>query len=243
MSLIIHTIVKDGIVVCADTRTTHRDQNGVRYDDTAEKIIPFPNNIVISHCGSSNINEYKSTTNFLLDFRKQQGRRLTIFDLPLQLLNAFHKQGGNNDVVFKISGCAGSVSMCCTYTIYTKNDQIKLSTAYNTYGASYDGITDVCHAMLNSGIDYSTLTINGAIELTRSCLLENIRLCKYRNEQGIGGNCQTYIIDVAHDRIGWLDDDMNVTIDNNAPSDAYAKYQKAKMDRWIKAQEKKEKTK
>lgn len=38
MSLIIHTIVPEGIVVCADTRTTHRDGKGhVQYDDTAEK--------------------------------------------------------------------------------------------------------------------------------------------------------------------------------------------------------------
>lgn len=35
MSLAIHTIVKDGIVICADTRETiHDDKGNVRYDDT-----------------------------------------------------------------------------------------------------------------------------------------------------------------------------------------------------------------
>lgn len=56
MSLVIHTIVPDGIVVCADTRTTcHDEQEHVRYDDTAEKIVPFPNRTVVSHCKDRNV--------------------------------------------------------------------------------------------------------------------------------------------------------------------------------------------
>ena len=48
MSLIIATVVKDGIVVAADTRTTCKDGNGnCRYSDTAEKLIPFPNKVVV----------------------------------------------------------------------------------------------------------------------------------------------------------------------------------------------------
>lgn len=42
MSLIVHTIVPEGIIVSADTRTTCKDKNGnVRYDDTAEKSCHF----------------------------------------------------------------------------------------------------------------------------------------------------------------------------------------------------------
>ncbi len=61
MSLVIHTMVHDGFVICADSRTTDKttDNNGrvcTRHDDTAEKIIPFPNNPVVTHCGDARIN-------------------------------------------------------------------------------------------------------------------------------------------------------------------------------------------
>lgn len=72
MSLIIHTIVPEGIVVCADTRTTHRDGKGhVQYDDTAEKIVPFPNRIVVSHCGDAKVRENLTVMQFLYDIRKK----------------------------------------------------------------------------------------------------------------------------------------------------------------------------
>lgn len=67
MSLAIHTIVKDGIVVSVDSRTTCKDGNGnTRYNDTAEKIVPFPNRIVVSHTGDASITDKLNVTTFLL---------------------------------------------------------------------------------------------------------------------------------------------------------------------------------
>ena len=87
MSLVIHTIVRDGIVVSADTRTTCKDDKGnTRYDDTAEKIIPFPNRIIVTHTGDSMINDKLSVTDFLIDLRKKCGKKITITDLPIKLL-------------------------------------------------------------------------------------------------------------------------------------------------------------
>lgn len=72
MSLVIHTIVKDGIVVCADTRTTCKYEDGnTRYNDTAKKIIPFPNRIVVTHTGDSMVTDKISVTKFLIDLRKR----------------------------------------------------------------------------------------------------------------------------------------------------------------------------
>ena len=67
MSLIVHTIVPDGIVACSDTRTTFKENGKTRYDDTCEKTIPFPNRVVISHCGDNKIRNDLTVTQFLYD--------------------------------------------------------------------------------------------------------------------------------------------------------------------------------
>ena len=96
MSLVIHTIVKDGIVVSADTRTTCKDDKGnTRYNDTAEKIVPFPNKIVVTHTGDSMITDKLSVTEFLLNLRKKCGKKTTITDLPIKLLNEYLIACGN----------------------------------------------------------------------------------------------------------------------------------------------------
>ena len=116
MSLIIHTIVPEGIVVCADTRTTHRDGKGhVQYDDTAEKIVPFPNRIVVSHCGDAKVRENLTVMQFLYDIRKKYGKQTTIDDLPLKILNEYFRVNGNGCTIFKISGYFEFGRTACTY--------------------------------------------------------------------------------------------------------------------------------
>ena len=48
MSIMIHAITKSGIIVDADTRTICKNNGHIRYDDTSEKIVPFPNRLVVS---------------------------------------------------------------------------------------------------------------------------------------------------------------------------------------------------
>ena len=227
MSLIIHTIVPDGIVVSADTRITCKDKDGnVRYDDTAEKIIPFPNKIVVSHCGDAKIRDELTVIEFLYDIRKKYGTKATITDLPLRLLNEYNRANGCNDSVFKISGFIDSMFFSgCTYTVATKEKTVNLSIKPYVYGASYAGITEIAHAIMASGIDYNNLSISDAIDLTRGCVQENIDVFKYHPAQSIGGTCQTYVIDTLHHKTGWLQDNGNLLPDENAPDDACAKYQ------------------
>lgn len=231
MSLIVHTIVRDGIVVSADTRTTCKDENGhTRYDDSAEKIIPFPNYTVVSHCGDSEVNKSLTVTEFLYKIRKSFGKRTTISELPLKILNEYIKQGGKGDTIFKISGYYECMS-ASTYTINTTKSTIILSTEPYAYGASYNGITDVAHSIMNSGINYRNLSIEDAITLTQLCVDTNIKIFNYHAEQSIGGKCQTYVIDMLHDAVGWLQTDRTIIPDKNAPNDALEQYRASQIEK------------
>lgn len=231
MSLVIHTVVRDGIVVSADTRTTCKDSNGhTRYDDSAEKIIPFPNYIVVSHCGDSNVTDSLTVTEFLCKIRKSFGKKATISDLPLKILNEYIKSGGKGDTTFKISGYYECIH-ASTYTINTAKSTITLSTEPCKYGASYNGITDVAHSIMNSGINYSNLSIADAIDLTRLCVETNIKVFSYHNEQSIGGVCQTYVIDMLHDNVGWIQSDGTIVPDKNAPNDALEQYRNIQIEK------------
>mgnify|MGYP001131022969 CR=1 FL=1 len=231
MSLIVHTIVRDGIVVSADTRTTCKDGNGhTRYDDSAEKIIPFPNYIVVSHCGDSKVTDSLTVTEFLCKIRKSFGKKATISDLPLKILNEYIKSGGKGDTTFKISGYY-EYMYASTYTINTVKSIITLSTEPCKYGASYSGITDIAHSIMNSGIDYNNLSITDAIDLTRLCVETNIKVFGYHNEQSIGGKCQTYVIDMLHDTVGWIQTDGTIIPDKNAPNDALEQYRASQIEK------------
>lgn len=235
MSLIIHTIVPEGIIVSADTRTTCKDGKGnVRYDDTAEKIIPFPNNVVVSHCGDSQITNDLSVIQFLYDLRKAKGEIATINDLPLTLLNEYKNKGGVNSTIFKISGYMDFGISACTYTVNTEDSTIKLSTGYNNYGASYNGITPIAHSIMNSGIDYDNLSLKEAISLTQLCVQANIEIYKYHAAQSIGGKCQTYVIDRLHRKWGWYQPDGTLMMDEDAPPDALEKYRREQQEKQYK---------
>lgn len=219
MSLVIHTIVPEGIVVSADTRTTRKDTNGhVRYDDSAEKIIPFSKKIVVSHCGDAKVSEDLTVVQFLYNIRKLCGKESTVTSLPLKILNEYIKRGGKGDTIFKVSGYDNDL-FAYTYTVSTSKSTITLSTDSNDFGASYGGITNIAHSIMNSGIDYKGLSIKDAVVLTQTCVNTNITTFKYHFEQSIGGICKTYIIDILHDHIGWLQTDGTIVPDENISDD------------------------
>ena len=235
MSLVIHTVVRDGIVVSADTRTTCKDGKGnTRYDDTAEKIIPFPNRIIVTHTGDSMINDKLSVTDFLIDLRRKCGKKITITDLPIKLLNEYLSKCGNRiaKTYFKVSGY-DEVCMLGgrTYSINGEDKTITLSRQPFNYGASFGGTTDVALAMMNVA-DYSNMSLKEAIDLTKSTLLSNITAYKYAPSQIIGGNVQTYVIDVVNDISGWLIDN-DIIPDSNAPNDGLMQYREQQTKRLI----------
>ena len=240
MSLVIHTIVKDGIVVSADTRTTCKDDKGnTRYNDTAEKIIPFPNKIVVTHTGDSMITNKLSVTEFLIDLRKKCGKKITITNLPIKLLNEYLTKCGNRprQIYFKISGYDEICRLGGrTYSINGGDKTITLSRQPFNYGASFGGTTDVAFAMMNIA-EYSNMSLKEAIDLTESTLSANIVAYKYASSQIIGGNVQTYVIDAVNDISGWLKNG-EIIPDKNAPDDGIQQYREQQTKRFMRQLEK-----
>ena len=231
MSLIIATVVKDGIVVAADTRTTCKDGEGhCRYSDTGEKLIPFPNKVVVLSCGDAQVNNKLSVKKFLYDLRNEIGKDTRITELPLQILNSYIAKGGCRDTTFIVAGVSQYSDDLFVYAIKTKTKEIELRLS-NTCGATYNGITGIAHAIMNSGINYDTLTLKEAIELTKNCLEENIFLSKFNKEQGIGGECQVYVIDLVHRKIGWLQEDGMLKQDENANPHAFEDWRQQELKR------------
>lgn len=235
MSLVIHTIVRDGIVVSADTRTTCKDGNGnTRYNDTAEKIIPFPNKIVVTHTGDSMINDKLSVTDFLIDLRRKCGKKTTITDFPIKLLNEYLAKCGNRiaKTYFKVSGYDERCMLGGrTYSINGEEKTITLSRQPFNYGASFGGTIDVAFAMMNIA-DYSNMSLKEAIDLTESTLSANITAYKYAPSQIIGGDVRTYVIDAVNDISGWLINNT-ITSDSNAPDDGIVQYREQQTKRFI----------
>lgn len=235
MSLIIHTIVKGGLVVSVDTRTTCKDDKGnTRYNDTAEKLIPFPNRIVVTHSGDATVTDKLTVTDFLLQFRKKCGKKTMMAELPLKLLNEYISacNGHCKDTYFKVSGY-DEVNMlrCRTYTIKTKDKQIVLSRNPFDYGASFDGAIDMAYSLMN-GATYANMSLVEAIDLTNVAMIASIDAYKYQPAQIIGGNIKTYVIDISNDESGWLIDNQLVA-DKNAPDDAIQQYREQQTKRLI----------
>ena len=244
MSLVIHTIVKDGIVVSADTRTTCKDDKGnTRYNDTAEKIIPFPNRIIVTHTGDSMINDKLSVTEFLIELRKKCGKKITITDLPIKLLNEYLARCGNqpHKIFFKVSGFDEICRLGGrTYSINGEDKTITLSRQPFSYGASFGGTTDVAYAMMNVA-DYSNMSLKEAIALTTATLSANITAYKYAPSQIIGGDIQTYVIDAVNDISGWLKND-EIVPDKNAPDDGIIQYREQQTKRLMQQWDKQKKS-
>lgn len=243
MSLVIHTVVRDGIVVSADTRTTCKDSKGnVRYDDTAEKIVPFPNRIVVTHTGNSMINDRLSVTSFLINLRKKCGKNITITDLPIKLLNEYVLACDNRvgKTYFMISGY-DEICMLGSriYSINGEDKTIKLARHPFVYGANFDGVTDIALAMMKPA-DYDTMSLKDAVDLTESALFSSIVTYKYASSQVIGGDIQTYVIDVVNDISGWLIDD-DIIPDSNAPDDGLLQYRDQQTKRFIQQMNKQKK--
>ena len=232
MSLIIATVVKDGLVVAADTRTTCKDsENHCRYSDDAEKLIPFPNKVVVMHCGDAQVNNKLTVKKFLYDLRKEVGKDTKITDLPLQLLNSYIDKGGCQSTTFLI--CGVILDEIIVYAVDTITKEVKI-VIKNTYGATYRGITKIAHVIMDSGIIYDNLTLDEAIELTKNCLEENIFLSKFNKEQSIGGKCQVYVIDLAHYKLGWLQEDGTLREDENANPNAFEEWRLVELDKFNK---------
>src|SRR5699024_1272164 len=139
-------------------------------------------------------------TQFLYDLRRRVGNKLTILDLPLEILMNYVRLQGTGDVTFLVSGQLKYSRLCYIYEVKPKGKTVSLIHDACNYGASYRGMTDMAHAIMSSGIDYATLSIDSAIDLTKTCLCTNLTVYKYNRKQVVGGQCQVYVIDMLHNQ-------------------------------------------
>lgn len=241
MSLIIHFLTKDGIVAISDKRTTvDKDKENTHYMDATTKTIAFPNMVVVSHCGDNYIDKNKkiSTTNFLLEIRKKYGQANGIKEIPLIILNEYKNKEYVSNISLIVSGIDDTNSMMM-YFITPKTNEIKLAFIHqelgnDNYGAGYKGLTEITHTILTSDfqINWNNLTMEGAIDLGKTCLKATATAAKYGTVQGVSESCDVYILSRFYG-IGWLIDDK-VTPDSNAPNDACYKYILSQADKDLK---------
>lgn len=241
MSLIIHFLTKDGIVVISDKRTTvDKDKENTHYMDATTKTIAFPNMVVVSHCGDNYIDKNKkiSTTNFLLEIREKYGQANGIKEIPLIILNEYKNKEYVSNISLIVSGIDDTNNMMM-YFITPKTNEIKLAFIHqelgnDNYGAGYKGLTEITHTILTSDfqINWDNLTMEGAIDLGKTCLKATATAAKYGTVQGVSESCDVYILSQFYG-IGWLIDDK-VTPDSNAPNDACYKYILSQADKDLK---------
>lgn len=220
MSLVIHSVVRNGIVVSADTRMTSRRDTDVRYSDTSVKIVPFPNNIVVTSTGDDLLRDDLSSSKFLYDLRRKCSKNIDLSDLPIMILNEYLSKydGRTSEACFMVSGYTtngAGVLVGRTYGVDAKRKTITQMVEDAEYTASVDGVTELATTMLKIA-DFDTLTLEEAISLSEATVTANIEAYKYATAQIIGGEVQTYVIDIVNDISGWFIDGKIVP-DENAP--------------------------
>lgn len=241
MSLIIHFLTKDGIVAISDKRTTvDKDKENTHYMDATTKTIAFPNMVVVSYCGDNYIDNDKkiSTANFLLEIRKKYGQANGIKEIPLIILNEYKNKEYVSNVSLIVSGIDDTNNMMM-YFIAPKTNEIKLAFIHqelgnDNCGAGYKGLTEITHTILTSDfqINWNNLTIEGAIDIGKTCLKATATAAKYGTAQGVSESCDVYVLSRFYG-IGWLIDNK-VNPDSNAPNDARYKYILSQADKDLK---------
>ena len=222
MSLAIHTIVKNGIVVCADSRITItkkgdviRYDNPVRYDDTANKIIPFPNGIVVTAVGDDCIFDEWDIDTYLLGFRRSleirpHGLYIEIDEFAPLLFEDLTKKIEDipdvNEIELMISGYNHANGKGKTYKINIKGENRNISVCrnYGEYGASFSGHSNMAETMLHRVV-YKIMSLQEAIDLTKTTLSAVVAINKYQIPQSTGGKVNTYVIDTVRGISGWLE--------------------------------------
>ena len=135
-----------------------------------------------------------------------------ITTLPLQLLNAYFAAGGIDDTDFLISGLSDS-GACITYGVTTKYRTIRRMIDPGTYASCYGGVTDVVRGIMGSDIDYESLSLHDAADLTQTAVRATIAVSKHCKRQSVGSECNTYVINASLHMSGWSQPDGEVRSD------------------------------
>lgn len=196
MSLVINILLNDCIVVGGDRRTTCKTKNNnndsdVRYKDSTKKVVLMADNIIVSYCGDDKAYGETTVYEFLHILKKSQ--TYTLHSLPSVILLENNKYNNEHkDITFFVSGYENGAGFI--YRIETKSQTISLQFSYTNYGAAYDGIIQICHAIMNSGINYCTLSSEEGADLCKLALEATEKASVYSKAQSVGGGYDIYVM-------------------------------------------------
>lgn len=224
MSLAVHIAAREGFVVCADSRSTcesesKKGKSRIRYEDTHCKIVPFPNEIVVSYVGRYKIKDRLPIPTFLKKLRKEVGNSASIDTLPLMILNRYLEACGNEPENTEIIVSGRKIdpdgnAYCRMFKINTADRTVNLENF--EWGDPFfccSGTRALAEEML-SDVDFGSISLKGAIELAECVLDANITVFKYRSFSAIGGPINTYVVDYENDKSGWYVDGKIVPDEN-----------------------------
>lgn len=208
MSLIIAMVTNEGIVAAGDTRTTFTptsSQNGyTRYFDGTKKIHPVYGKAVILNCGDDVLTDELFINSFIEEFiRNDIGptRKIEIGYIAYSLLNKTLQTNPGADITYLVVGYEDGKP--CRYRVSTKTKEcICIS---HDYGATYSGITNVCHAILKD-CNYKNMLLIDGVRLCACALYATYLSLTYDNikPQSVGSQFDIYIIDKYKHNTGWV---------------------------------------
>ena len=212
MSLIIAMATSEGIVAAADTRTTISSNGCTRYLDGTQKIHPVYGKSVILNCGDNKFHDGTLVGQFVEEYIKREidpTRGIKIGEIAYGILNKTIIKDKNADVVYLIAGFEEGA--CYIYRVKTKSKECICEWSGNRKGASFDGLTDICHAILSS-CDYDNMLLKHGVRLCECALYATHIAYLHRNnkKQGVSAQFDIYIIDKFGNRTDWVTDNHNI---------------------------------
>lgn len=203
MSLVISISTPEGIVVAADTRTTITCGDDIRFNDTARKIVPFPNKTVVCTYGDGAVGDH-TVYEFLVNIRKKYGETVNIGNLPTIILSECLNAKGSTAARFLVSGLVENIYPVIFY-VDPGNQEIRSCIAKKKTYAAISGGCDMIAAPILQSVDFSDLSIQEAIDLAILTVKTTIDTAKYWVNHPVGGEVKIYVIDRVNDVSGWYD--------------------------------------
>lgn len=204
MSLIIATVTPSGIIAAADTRTTIKRDKDTTYFDETQKVFGVYGRVAILTCGDNMVTPNITVQSLIGKYIKEKVEpgKISIKTIAYGLLSETLILNDNADITYLIAGYESN-GESYVYRVCTKDKECKCERKPGEYGANYNGITNICHPIMNECI-YDSMNLENALMLTQCALQETNISCKLKRSQGVGPLMDIYIIDKSDRYTGWF---------------------------------------
>lgn len=194
MSLIIAESLRDCVIIGGDRRATYKMGNETRYADNVHKVFPFSKNCAVAFCGDLMVTQDITVETFLMSIKNKYVFK-SDFDyasLPITILNEYRKFNVNADIVFIAAWTNRTTNENFVYYISTRD--LSIVSYSNNYYTVYEGVTDICDAIMKNCTNYDQLGVNDGIELMEITFDTTIKAAKYWPSPTVGGGYDIYVL-------------------------------------------------